>query len=145
LSNSGATLGVPKILAVDANANDGVVGFEFLKLDKEYSYFYLSTLTNSLRERIRQGSGQPNLNTDIVKSIDVPIPPAGEVAEIVASVKRIREEFKLLSEETEQGINLLQERRSTLISAAVTGKIDVRGWQPPASTQAPEPAVAEAN
>jgi hypothetical protein len=42
-------------------------------------------------------------------------------------------------------LNLLEERRSALISAAVTGKIDVRGWQPPASTQAPEPAVAEAN
>ena len=25
---SGATLGVPKILSIDANANDGVVGFE---------------------------------------------------------------------------------------------------------------------
>ncbi|WP_275444418.1 hypothetical protein [Halomonas sp. McD50-4] len=28
-------------------------------------------------------------------------------------------------------MQLLQERRSALISAAVTGKIDVRGWQPP--------------
>lgn len=41
-------------------------------------------------------------------------------------------------------MNLAIERRSALISAAVTGKIDVRGWQPPASTQAPELAVAEA-
>ena len=44
----------------------------------------------------------------------------------------------------EQAIDLIKERRSALISAAVTGKIDVRGWQPPASTQAPELAVAEA-
>lgn len=43
------------------------------------------------------------------------------------------------------GVELLSERRSALISAAVTGKIDVRGWQPPANTQAPEIAVAEAN
>ena len=34
LSNSGATLGVPKILSIDANANDGVVGFEDLTLNK---------------------------------------------------------------------------------------------------------------
>src|SRR5690606_332202 len=33
ISNSGATLGVPKILSIDANANDGVVGFENLKVD----------------------------------------------------------------------------------------------------------------
>ena len=28
-------------------------------------------------------------------------------------------------------IELLQERKTALISAAVTGKIDVRDWQPP--------------
>jgi len=32
--------------------------------------------------------------------------------------------------------NLLLERRSALISAAVTGKIDVRNWQPPADESA---------
>lgn len=30
---------------------------------------------------------------------------------------------------TLQAIQLIQERRTALISAAVTGKIDVRGWQ----------------
>ena len=44
----------------------------------------------------------------------------------------------------EASIDLMNERRPALISAAVTGKIDVRGWQPPASTQAAETAVAEA-
>ncbi len=45
----------------------------------------------------------------------------------------------------EQAIDLIKERRSALISAAVTGKIDVRDWQPTASTQAPELEVAEAD
>jgi type I restriction enzyme S subunit len=31
----------------------------------------------------------------------------------------------------EQSIKLAKERRTALISAAVTGKIDVRNWQPP--------------
>ncbi|WP_329867118.1 restriction endonuclease subunit S [Stenotrophomonas hibiscicola] len=137
LSNSGATLGVPKILMIDANANDGVVGFENISLDKEYSYLYLATLTAGLRDRAA-GSGQPNLNTDIVKSIDVPIPPSNEVAEIVAAVKKLRAQFNFLSKEAVEGIRLLQERRSALISAAVTGKIDVRGWQPATRAQPPE-------
>ncbi|MCO7461479.1 restriction endonuclease subunit S [Stenotrophomonas maltophilia] len=137
LSNSGATLGVPKILMIDANANDGVVGFENISLDKEYSYLYLATLTEGLRDRAA-GSGQPNLNTDIVKSIDVPIPPSNEVAEIVGAVKKLRAQFDFLSKEAVEGIRLLQERRSALISAAVTGKIDVRGWQSPASALTPE-------
>ena len=50
-----------------------------------------------------------------------------------------------LIEEAQKGVTLLQERRSALISAAVTGKIDVRGWQPPVSTQAPKLEVAEAD
>jgi len=45
--------------------------------------------------------------------------------------------FDNLVDQAFQGVELLQERRSALISAAVTGKIDVRGWQPPASVQAP--------
>lgn len=36
--------------------------------------------------------------------------------------------------EAKKSVELLQERRSALISAAVTGKIDVRDWQPPADS-----------
>ncbi len=134
LSNSGATLGVPKILRIDANANDGVVGFEKLTLNHEYAYHYLSTLTDDIRERTKQGSGQPNLNTDIVKTIAIPIPPDAEAEQIVAEISRLRQRFTDLMDQATAGITLLQERRTALISAAVTGKIDVRHWQPPHST-----------
>ena len=96
LSNSGATLGVPKILCINANANDGVVGFEELKIDTEYAYFYLSVLTNDLRERVKQGSGQPNLNTDIVKAISITLPPENEIKEIVADIKKKIDHFSKL-------------------------------------------------
>lgn len=131
LSNSGATLGVPKILTINANANDGVVGFENLKIDTEYAYFYLSVLTNDLRERVKQGSGQPNLNTDIVKAISITIPPENEVKEIVADIKKKIDHFSKLMASAESAIQLMQERRTALISSAVTGKIDVRNWQHP--------------
>lgn len=136
LSNSGATLGVPKILDIDANANDGVVGFENLQLDIEFAYYYLLTLTDDLRERIKQGSGQPNLNTDIVKAISVPVPPVKEVEVIVRAIRQMRSTYSILIEKANSGIQLLQERRTALISAAVTGKIDVRDWQPPAGAEA---------
>ncbi|MCD6617540.1 restriction endonuclease subunit S [Aeromonas veronii] len=136
LSNSGATLGVPKILSIDANANDGVVGFEKLSVNTEYAYFYLSTLTDNLRERIKQGSGQPNLNTDIVKSIVIPLPPSGEVEAILSEIKTHRITFSVLISKADTAIKLMQERRTALISAAVTGKIDLRGWTPPAEEAA---------
>lgn len=131
LSNSGATLGVPKILCINANANDGVVGFEELKIDTEYAYFYLSVLTNDLRERVKQGSGQPNLNTDIVKAISITLPPENEIKEIVVDIKKKIDHFSKLMASAENAIQLMQERRIALISAAVTGKIDVRNWQHP--------------
>jgi type I restriction enzyme S subunit len=131
LSNSGATLGVPAILKIDANANDGVVGFEKLLLDDEFSYYYLSSLTHDLRERVKQGSGQPNLNTDIIKNIAVPIPPQDEVKDIVAAIATTRKLYKSLEDKSLAAVNLMKERRTALISAAVTGKIDVRDWVAP--------------
>jgi len=144
LSNSGATLGVPKILSIDANANDGVVGFELLKIDHEYAYFYLSTLTTNLRESIKQGSGQPNLNTDIVKSIAIPIPPEKEIQQIISFIKETIKLYSSIESGAMEQVKLLQERRTALISAAVTGKIDVRGWVAPDTQNIEEPQEATA-
>lgn len=129
LSNSGATLGVPKILNIDANANDGVVGFENLdtKIAIEFAYFYLFSLTDNLRDRMNQGSGQPNLNTDIVKAISIPLPPFNEQNEIIAFLDVQTAKIDTLIAKARQAIELMKERRTALISAAVTGKIDVRG------------------
>lgn len=127
-SNSGATLGVPKILRLDACANDGVVGFENLstELTTAFLYHHLSALTQTIREMIKQGAGQPNLNTDIVKTTAISLPPMDEQVAICAYVSEIVSEFNALGIEAERAIALLNERRSALISAAVTGQIDVR-------------------
>jgi type I restriction enzyme, S subunit len=132
-SNSGATLGVPKILRMDACANDGVVGFENLssKIDILFVYYFLSSITESIREKVKQGSGQPNLNTDIVKAIRLAVPPLDEQRSIVEHIEKISNEFSFLIAEAQHAIALLQERRTALISAAVTGKIDVRNLVAP--------------
>ena len=87
----------------------------------------------------------PKLMNNVMASIKVPAPPLMEQTAIAAYVSAFKDKETVLIQEAFTGISLLQERRSALISAAVTGKIDVRGWQPPASIQAPEPAVAEAD
>lgn len=128
-SNSGATLGVPKILKIDACANDGVVAFERLSLsiDPKFLYHFLTSITDCIREKVKQGSGQPNLNTDIVKALRFGVPPLREQKQIVLYIEEIANQFRDLTTEAERAIELLQERRTALISAAVTGKIDVRG------------------
>ncbi|WP_420465796.1 restriction endonuclease subunit S [Panacagrimonas sp.] len=128
-SNSGATLGVPKILKFDACANDGVVGFEELdgRLSPDFIYQFLAALTPTIREEVKQGSGQPNLNTDIVKAIRIALPPMQEQADVCGYIEATENRFSALTLEAERAITLLKERRSALISAAVTGQIDVRG------------------
>lgn len=128
-SNSGATLGVPKILRIGGCANDGVVAFLDLsdRVVPEFLYYYLDSITLHIREKIRQGSGQPNLNTDIVKGLRIGLPSREEQQCIIREIETIVEAHSGLTKQAGQAVDLLRERRSALISAAVTGQIDVRG------------------
>lgn len=60
-------------------------------------------------------------------SMTAPVPPSDEQAEIEQHLTGRTEELDRLMAEAQSAITLLQERRAALISAAVTGKIDVRG------------------
>ncbi len=59
------------------------------------------------------------------------LPPKQEQSTIAAYLDSETTKIDELIAEAQRGIELLKERRSALISAAVTGKIDVRGWTPP--------------
>lgn len=115
------------------------------KLDVEYAYL-LITSKGAVAELSLEskGSTMENLNTETLGRVRLPLPPVGEQKAILEYVHEVSGQFKALVDAAESGISLITERRSALISAAVTGKIDVRGWQPPASTQAPKFEVAEA-
>ena len=63
---------------------------------------------------------------DEFKNLVLPVPPANEVAEMLSRISDMERQFGSLEREAESAITLLQERRSALISAAVTGQIDVR-------------------
>jgi type I restriction enzyme S subunit len=77
LTNSGATLGVPKICGIRAGANDGIAGFLNLsaELDSQFLYYCLSSLTEYFRTKVASGVGQPNLNTELIGDVHVPKPP----------------------------------------------------------------------
>lgn len=61
------------------------------------------------------------------KTIQVPLPPKAEQLEIAAFLNAKTTKLEALKFEAERAILLLKEHRSTLIAAAVTGQIDVRG------------------
>jgi type I restriction enzyme S subunit len=58
--------------------------------------------------------------------LPVVIPPVNEREAILTFVSEQTSRFDALSAEAQKAIDLLQERRTALISAAVTGQIDVR-------------------
>jgi type I restriction enzyme S subunit len=87
------------------------------------------------------GSAQPNISVPILKAVPVVIPPKSEQAQIIEFLDRETTKIDLLSQEAERAIELLLERRSALISAAVTGKIDVRE---PVKVDRPSPEVVTA-
>lgn len=73
-------------------------------------------------------AAQPNLSMEDLGNIPITFPIGNEVAEIVKVIDIKLEKFDRLISKAEQAIQLMQERRTALISAAVTGKIDVRSW-----------------
>ena len=83
VSNSGATLGVAKILKIKCCANDGVAALVNQRLgNKIFLSHYINTQTKKLQEQIATGNGQPNLNTDLIRVIPVPFPREAEQAAI---------------------------------------------------------------
>lgn len=72
------------------------------------------------------GTAQVNISVPILKALPVPIPPTSEQKEIVTYLDREVGKLDTLTAEAQCAIDLLQERRTALISAAVSGQIDVR-------------------
>ena len=107
----------------------------FTQAEQARTYFYLNS---------KQSTNLASISASNVMSLALPIPSEKEQLEILTYLEADRIRHEELTAVAVSTVELLQERRSALISAAVTGKIDVRGWQPPVSTQAPEFEVAEA-
>lgn len=133
-----ANVGDTAILGFEAYAPDSVVGFKPEKdIELEFLRFSLIAALQELKKTSTQ-STQANLNIDRISGIQSVFPPVTEQVDITSYLNGLMEQFSLLEQQAMASIELMNERRSALISAAVTGKIDVRGWQPPASAPIPE-------
>jgi type I restriction enzyme, S subunit len=82
------------------------------------------------------GSTMDNLNPEIISRLKISVPPLDEQIAIINGLRLKVARLAELLTEADKVIGLLKEHRSALISSAVTGKIDVRGWEPPATSQA---------
>ena len=124
LSNSGATLGVPKITRIRGCINDGSVAFYNLSINQEFLLYLFKGRTFELRKQM-QGYGQPNLNTTIVKGIEVPLPTELEQKTIVDFLDQKCTAIEKTIEDREKAIEKLREYKKSLIYEVVTGKKEV--------------------
>jgi type I restriction enzyme S subunit len=135
----GVTRGRVAILGIKAAYNQACAAISLNeRLNNEYTQYFFITVYDFIRDTGNETS-QMNLSSGIISKIKVLLPPIKEQLEIVGYLKQQTEKLEFLKTEAKRGIELLQERRTALISAAVTGKIDVRGL---VSKALPEEAAA---
>ncbi|MBZ9996034.1 restriction endonuclease subunit S [Mesorhizobium sp. BH1-1-4] len=104
-----------------------------LVLEANTRSFDLAFLAQLLRARnlnqLAARTAQPLITGTQVRDQRLPKPPLAEQAAIAGEIVTQVDKFEALQREAENAIALLTERRAALISAAVTGKIDVRTFE----------------
>jgi type I restriction enzyme S subunit len=92
-------------------------------------YLVLLLRSELVREQLgvaMTGSCQPNFGPTHLGRVVITVPPRAEQERLVAMLQEPATKLNQLLNTAQQAIDLLLERRSALISAAVTGQIDVR-------------------
>lgn len=97
-------------------------------------FIHLWTQTPAYRAQVKiscagTSSSMQNLSQDKFNNFVVPLPPLTEQSEILKDIEQRELLLNKVIDETETSLELLKEHRTALISAAVTGKIDVRDQQ----------------
>ena len=101
-------------------------------LRPEYLMFYLqSSEMQRYFELAVTGTTIFNLSLSSIRQMKMCIPPGDEQKEIANYCVNQERDYGELIAKAYSAIDLMQERRIALISAAVTGKIDVRDWIAP--------------
>ena len=130
LNITGASIGRTCIVPANfprANVNQHVCIIRVPENLQYYlSYFLKSVFVKSQIDAFQTGASREGLNFEQISKIVLCIPPKQEQQKIAAFLDKETLKIDTLIEKCETAIELLKERRTALISAAVTGKIDVR-------------------
>ncbi|UIZ56733.1 restriction endonuclease subunit S [Acinetobacter sp. SCLZS86] len=138
-ARNGSRALIGKNALIDERA-EGVSFGAFMSIFRSKYNNYLSKVFNSSLFEYQSGTFLTatinQLTTGNLNSFEVPLPPFEERELIVSTLDNETTKIDSLIVKAESAIQLMQERRTALISAAVTGKIDVRNWQAPTLAEA---------
>ena len=123
-----ANVGDVAISKFDAFCPDSVVGFvPFKQVDKEFLYYALRSLRPSIATS-STSNAQDNTNIARLGALKIPLPELSVQRQIVVNLDHAETQNNALADVTIKSIERLNEFRSALITAAVTGQIDVLTW-----------------
>ncbi|MFZ6693301.1 restriction endonuclease subunit S [Undibacterium sp. SXout20W] len=114
-----------RIIKFDGHA--GVLSNDYLK------YLIMSDQFQQSLFMFASGSTALGIKVERLVYLRALVPPMSEQLNIVNHIQTTSNRLDNLIQRAVDAIDVIKERRTALISAAVTGKIDVRDWQPPVS------------
>jgi len=128
-SRNGSRALIGKNATID-KTSAGLTFGAFMTVFRSKHSAYLSCVLNSPLFEFQSGAFMTStinqLTIGVLNNFEVPLPPKNEQTAIAAFLATESNKFDTLTAEAQRAIDLLQERRTGLISAAVTGQIDVR-------------------
>ena len=95
------------------------------KIQPEYLLYVFRSMEHEFK-RLTMGSTHKTIYMPDAASFQTPVPPIGEQKQIVKYVQKHKKSLEHVEDLVAVSIEKLREYRTALISAAVTGKIDVR-------------------
>ena len=124
---------VPLMHEVIAYASYLII-FRFLPEHFNTNYLRFMFVADSFQLAVKRnihGGVTQNIHAEDIKDALVATPPLSEQLEIASYLDMQSSKYAVMISKASSAIELMQERRTALISAAVTGKIDVRDWVAP--------------
>ncbi|APX74896.1 Type I restriction enzyme EcoKI specificity protein [Achromobacter insolitus] len=133
ITGQGKTRGMASVLGIEATINQHLAFIKprSPKLDTEYLRYLLGHAYKFLRsDSDGAGSTKGAITCEQLANMKIPVPSSSEQIDICARIKQSLEVSKPLCSQIQTSLDLLIERRSALITAAVTGQIPLEDMTP---------------
>lgn len=125
----GATIGKVGLLSIDTTTNQACCVLPITEnIYNRYTFYVMQSSKMSLISK-SVGGGQPNISQTIIKEHKIPVPPLHEQQAIASYLDSKTSKIDSVIKSLEVQLNDLNALKQSIISEAVTGKIDLREWK----------------
>lgn len=133
LAGQGKTKGMAAFTTFPTTCNQSMAAVVFERYDSKFMFWWLTSQYKNIRG-LASDDARDGLNLEMIGSIPCPILDKNEQQQIANHLDTETQKIDTMITTVTQAVVTLQEYRTALITAAVTGKIDVRGFKLPKQT-----------